>query len=162
RVAEPPAVLLSLDPDGGELTSDVVAQREQTVRGALDLAIDALSGEAGTIAYGAALREPSTEGGTDAMFPLLSTQSDPDQLCPHPGPAQGIDDPRCDVGEPLISSGASWYTSALVDDGSLVEAARLPGWEQASATLQAGGVLVASSADLWPDGTAHLINDSDH
>ncbi len=161
RVAEPPAVLLSLDPDGGELTSDVVAQREQTVRGALDLAIDALSGEAGTIAYGAALREPSTEGGTDAMFPLLSTQSDPDQLCPHSDPAQEIDDPRCDVGAPQISSGASWYTSALVDDGTLVEAAGLPGWEEASATLQAGGVLVASSADLWPDGTVRLINDSD-
>ncbi|MGO1920131.1 MAG: FtsX-like permease family protein [Microbacterium sp.] len=47
-------------------------------------------------------------------------------------------------------------TNIVVDDGTLVTALGLPGFEQAAEALRTGKVVLTRPIDQWTDGTAHL------
>lgn len=73
--------------------------------------------------------------------------------------ARLLDDPRCaaDVG---WSSTAVWPAGGgmapLVDDGTFVALAGLPGAEEAAAAVRGGAALVNDPRAVWPDGTARV------
>lgn len=98
--------------------------------------------------------DPETGDEVDPTMGLIQStyvqaEYDPDLVCDGES-----DDPRCpEVGE--ISSGLS-FPGVVIDDGTLMAAAGLPGWQEAVDVLEQGGVVVESAA-LWPDGTAHLV-----
>lgn len=64
-------------------------------------------------------------------------------------------DPRCDSGPGMPTSGHGW-PSAFVDDGSLMAASGLPGWNEAAQALAEGGVVVPASS-VWADGDARVV-----
>lgn len=47
-------------------------------------------------------------------------------------------------------------TNIVVDDGTLVTALGLPGYEQAAEALRSGNIVLTRTIDQWPDGSAHL------
>ncbi|WP_170285548.1 ABC transporter permease [Microbacterium rhizomatis] len=47
-------------------------------------------------------------------------------------------------------------TNVVVDDGTLVTALGLPGYEQAAEALRSGQIVLTRTIDQWSDGSAHL------
>ncbi|MBP3978501.1 FtsX-like permease family protein [Microbacterium sp. BLY] len=47
-------------------------------------------------------------------------------------------------------------TNIVVDDGTLVTALGLPGYEQAAEALRSGKIVLTRTIDQWTDGSAHL------
>lgn len=89
--------------------------------------------------------EPTIRGVYDAW---VIAEADPMLDCGATPP-----DPRCETSQGS-TSGLTW-PGTIIDDGTLLEAAGLPGWEEAAAMLHAGGVVVERGS-LWADGTAAL------
>lgn len=94
------------------------------------------------------------DGATD-QFELLdvwvASEPDPDLRCPDPD--ETPDDARC-ITAPSMGTSYGW-TGAIVDDGTLMTAAALPGAENAAAVLASGGVVVEPPS-VWPDGAARV------
>ncbi|TDE91617.1 FtsX-like permease family protein [Occultella glacieicola] len=90
-----------------------------------------------------------------AGFVELWAEPDPATVCADDlTEEQRAQDERCAAG--LLTSGYGWGAQLLVDDGTMVAAAGLPGADEAAAALADGRVLVNDPDVIWPDGMVHL------
>ncbi|WP_154792739.1 ABC transporter permease [Occultella kanbiaonis] len=90
-----------------------------------------------------------------AGYVELWADPDPATVCPDElTEDERVDDARCSSWS--IQSGYGWGAQFLVDDGTMVTAAGLPGAAEAAAALAAGQVLVNDPDLIWPDGLVHL------
>lgn len=109
--------------------------------------------EAATTLYAGATVATDTEGAVAESFDAGVYALPDDELsCPE---LDDSADPRCDGGPGMPTAGLSW-PSAFVDDGSLMAASGLPGWDEAAQALAEGGVVVPANS-VWADGDARLI-----
>ncbi|WP_163540901.1 ABC transporter permease [Occultella kanbiaonis] len=90
-----------------------------------------------------------------AGYVELWADPDPATVCPNElTEDERVDDERCSSWS--IQSGYGWGAQFLVDDGTMVTAAGLPGAAEAAAALADGQVLVNDPDLIWPDGLVHL------
>lgn len=153
NISEDPALLITYEGDDLTASSDAVAAAlasigsDVDVEAAVPVSVAALpSDDPESDLTQMSLYETSVYG---AMDPALQCSDDP----------RDDTDPRCARGHGYPTSGLSWPGSVLVDDGTLMRAAGLPGWQEAAEVLAAGGVVVDASS-IWPDGNAHLVGNA--